>query len=145
MSKKRSKAREYAVQALYQWQVTDHSIADLLDQFAGEKNPKTYEKDYFEGLVRGVITHLDELDNALNPLLDRNIDQVDLVERAILRLSAFELSQHAEIPYRVVINEAVELAKCFGAEMGHKYVNGVVDKLAQKIRAVEFNARRKSS
>jgi len=145
MSKKRSKAREFAVQALYQWQVTDHSIAELLGQFAAEKNPKTYEAEYFQDLVRGVISNPVDLDDALNPLLDRDIEQVDLVERAILRLAAYELTKHIEIPYRVVINESVELAKLFGAEMGHKYVNGVVDKLAQKVRTLEVNARRQSS
>lgn len=145
MSKKRSKAREFAVQALYQWQVSDNEIKDILNQFAAEKKPNSYESDYFQDLVRGVITHLTELDQAISPLLDRDIEQVDLVERAILRQATYELMKHIEIPYRVVINEAVELAKIFGADQGHKYVNGVVDKLAQQLRTIEVNARKKTS
>ena len=93
---------------------------------------------YFQDLLRGVPTHLNELDAALSPCLDRALASVDPVERATLRLAAYELAHHPEIPYRVVINEAVELAKVFGAEEGHKYVNGVLDKLAKKLRAVEM-------
>ena len=145
MSKKRSKAREYAVQALYQWQISGNEIKDILDQFAVEKKPKTYEVDYFQDLVRGVITNLTEIDAAIAPHIDRDIEKVDFVERAILRQSTYELMQHVEVPFRVVINEAVELAKLFGADQGHKYVNGVIDKLAQKIRALEVKARQRSS
>lgn len=145
MSKKRSKAREFAVQAIYQWQISGNDIGDIITQFAQEKKPKTYEVDYFQGLLRGVTSTLDQLDDNLNPLLDRDIEKVDPVERAVLRLAAFELQAHPEIPYRVVINEAVELAKVFGADQGHKYVNGVIDKLAQKLRAIEVKARQQSS
>ena len=145
MSKKRSKAREFAVQAIYQWQISGNDIGDIITQFAQEKKPKTYEVDYFQGLLRGVTSTLDQLDDNLNPLLDRDIEKVDPVERAVLRLASFELQAHPEIPYRVVINEAVELAKVFGADQGHKYVNGVIDKLAQKLRAIEVKARQQSS
>jgi N utilization substance protein B len=145
MSKKRSRSREYAVQALYQWQMTDYAIATVIQQFVVEKNPKTYEREYFEDLVRGTITGLADIDGALNPLLDRDIEKVDLIERAILRLATYELQSHPEIPYRVIINEAVELAKTYGAEMGHKYVNGVVDKLSRSVRSIEFKAHRQSS
>jgi N utilization substance protein B len=145
MSKKRSKAREFAVQAVYQWQMSGNELADILRQFADEKKPRTYEADYFQDLLRGVVTNLTELDEMLAPLVDREVERIDPVERAILRLGAYELQHHMEIPYRVVINEAVEMAKLFGAEQGHKYVNGVIDKLAQKIRAVEVKARQQSS
>ena len=145
MSKKRSKAREFAVQAVYQWQMSGNELADILRQFAEEKKPKTYEADYFQDLLRGVVTNLTELDEMLSPLVDRDVEQIDPVERAILRLGAYELQHHMEIPYRVVINEAVEMAKLFGADQGHKYVNGVIDKLAQKIRAIEVKARQQSS
>ena len=145
MSKKRSKAREFAVQAIYQWQVSGNDIQDIVSQFLQEKKPKTFEVDYFQDLLRGVATNLTELDEALTPYIDRDIEQVDLVERAILRLAAYELLKHLEIPYRVVINEAVELTKIFGAEQAHKYVNGVIDKLAQKQRSIEVNANRKTS
>ncbi len=145
MSKKRTKAREFAIQAIYQWQVSGNEIQEIIEQFLQEKNLKSFEIEYFQDLLRGVITNLDELDTALAAFIDRDIEQVDLVERAILRMAGYELIHHPEVPYRVVINEAVELAKLFGADQGHKYVNGVVDKLAQKKRAVEVNARRKTS
>ena len=144
MSKKRHKAREYAVQALYQWQISGNDTRQILDQFALEKKANSYEPDYFRDLFMGVITQLADVDEAIVPYIDRDIEQVDLVERAVLRLAAYELLKHPEIPYRVIINEAIELAKMFGAEMGHRYVNGVVDKMAQSIRSIEFNARRQA-
>lgn len=137
MSRKRSKARHYAVQALYQWQMTGQDIADIDRQFLSEQDINSFEVPFFRDLLRGVPTHLAELDEHLAPCLDRAIESVDPVERAILRLGAFELLHHPEIPYRVAINEAVELAKVFGAEQGHRYVNGVLDKLARSVRATE--------
>ena len=145
MSKKRSKAREFALQAIYQWQVSGNEIQEIISQFLAEKNLKSFEIDYFQDLLKGVATNLDEVDKSLKPFVDRDIERVDLVERAILRLAAYELSEHPEVPYRVVINEAVELAKVFGADQGHKYVNGVIDKLAQQVRAVEVSARQRTS
>ena len=137
MSRKRSQARHHAVQAIYQWQMTGQDIKDIHDQFLSEQNPSEFEISYFEGLLRGVPKNLNELDTQLTPCLDRSIESVDPVERAILRLGAFELIHRVDVPYRVVINEAVELAKVFGAEQGHRYVNGVLDKLAKKVRGAE--------
>ena len=137
MSKKRSQARGLAVQALYQWQVTGQDVGDIVNQFLVEHPNRKFEIEYFRDLVSGVATQLNRLDAALQPYLDRAVEQVDLVERAVLRLGAYELAAHPEIPYRVVINEAVELAKTFGAEQGHRYVNGVLDKVASDLRAVE--------
>ncbi|MGD2117281.1 MAG: transcription antitermination factor NusB [Chromatiales bacterium] len=145
MSKKRSKARAFALQAVYQWQMSDNQINDIINQFLLENDSKSFESKYFQDLLRGVVTNLDDLDALLQPLIDRQIEQVDPVERAVLRLGAYELKFHPEIPYRVVINEAVELAKTYGAEKGHKYVNGVIDKLAQSLRSIEVNARRQTS
>lgn len=145
MSKKRTKAREFALQAVYQWQLSGNAIHDIVNQFAIEKKPNTYEVEYFKELLEGVAKSLDELDEKLSPLVDRKIEQIDPVERAILRIAAFELMHHYEIPYRVIINEAVELAKKFGADQGHKYVNGVVDKLSRSVRQPEFNAHQKTS
>lgn len=142
MSKKRSRAREFAMQALYQWQLSASQLPDMLAQFAHEKNARQYESDYFQDLLRGVLSQVDTLDALIRPLVDRDIEQIDPVERAILRLAAYEFRQHPEIPYRVVINEAIELAKRYGAEQGHRYVNGVVDRLARELRAAEVNARR---
>lgn len=138
MAGKRSKARQYVVQALYQWQLTGQDIADIDSQFVTEQDVKTFDVPYFRELLHGVPAHLGALDEHLGPLLDRAISSVDPVERAILRLGAYELIRHPEVPYRVAINEAVELAKKFGAEQGHKYVNGVLDRVAKAVRRPEM-------
>ncbi len=138
MSGRRSRSRQLALQALYQWQLASQNIKDIIQQFKDDEPPNSYEEKYFVDLVRGVPTHLNELDAALSPYLDRAILSVDPVERAALRLGAYELAHHPEVPYRVAINEAVELTKIFGAEDGHKYINGVLDKLARKLRSAEI-------
>ncbi|MBW9264099.1 MAG: transcription antitermination factor NusB [Candidatus Thiodiazotropha sp. (ex. Lucinisca nassula)] len=142
MSGKRNQARKHAVQAIYQWQIAGQDIPDIINQFLEEQDLNSFEIPYFQDLMKGVPGHLVELDELLKPTLDRAIESVDPVERAILRLGAYELSHKPEIPYRVVINEAVELAKVFGAEQGHKFVNGVLDQVARKVRAVEVNVGR---
>lgn len=126
------------MQALYQWQVTGDDIGEISSQFVAENDSDKYDIDYFRDLFQGVPTHLDELDRELQPLIDRDIERVDLVERAALRLGVYELLHHPEVPFRVVINESVELAKIFGADKGHHYVNGVLDKVGHKVRAVEI-------
>jgi N utilization substance protein B len=137
MSSKRTKARHHAVQAIYQWQMAGHDVSEVENQILESEDTKSFEVDYFKDLLHGVPANLDELDAGLKGCVDRSIDSVDPVERAILRLGAYEMMHHPEVPYRVVINEAVELAKVFGAEQGHKYVNGVLDKLARKVRKAE--------
>jgi len=134
-------ARQAAVQALYQWQLTSQSPQDIEQHFINDHQFKNVDIEYFRQLVDEVPLHLHELDDHLAPHLDRSIDEVDPVERAILRLGVYELEFHLEIPYKVVINEAVELAKTFGAEHGHKYVNAVLDKAAAKLRAAEIGLR----
>ncbi|MCU7935729.1 MAG: transcription antitermination factor NusB [Candidatus Thiodiazotropha sp. (ex Dulcina madagascariensis)] len=143
MSEKRSQSRRHAVQAIYQWQMAGQDIADIANQFLDEQDTDTFEIPYFQDLLRGVPTHLGELNERLKPALDRAIDSVDPVERAILRLGAYELIYKSEVPYRVVINEAVELAKMFGAEQGHKFVNGVLDQVAKQVRSVEIKAEKR--
>lgn len=143
MSKKRSKARSLATQAIYQWQVAGADVSEIVDSFLTEHQNSSFQVEYFRDLVSGVPTQLDVLDKGLQPLLDRPVEEVDLVERAILRLGAYELLKHPEVPYRVVINEWVELAKTFGADKGHRYINGVLDKLAHELRAVEIAARKR--
>lgn len=144
MSQKRSRSRRIALQAIYQWQMSGQDIGDIINYFLVEQNPKKFEVDYFKGLVRGVATNLSRLDEALSTHVDREIEQIDPVERAVLRLSAFEFTDHPEVPYRVVINEAVKLAKTFGAEQGHRYVNGVLDKLAATLRPVEVAQKKET-
>ncbi|MCU7844811.1 MAG: transcription antitermination factor NusB [Candidatus Thiodiazotropha sp. (ex Monitilora ramsayi)] len=143
MSQKRSQARRHAVQAIYQWQMVGHDVGEIANQFLEEQDLNGFEVTYFQDLLHGVPKHLDEIDDLLKPALDRAIESVDPVERAILRLGTYELSFKPEIPYRVVINEAVELAKVFGAEMGHKYVNGVLDQVAKQVRTVEIKSKQK--
>jgi len=140
MAGSRTPARRLAVQALYQWQLAGQDIADIVTQFCDERQPSEAQREYFSELLRGVLAHLDELDDLLSPLLERPIDQVDPVERAILRVGAFELAHRPEVPYRVVINEGIELAKRFGAEQGHRFINSVLDRLARDLRAVERKA-----
>ena len=136
----RSRARRRALQAVYAWQISGNPIDRVIDEFRHEQDMEIADVDYFEDLVRGVATHREELDAALGPHLDREMDRVDPIERATLRIGAYELRHRIDVPYRVVINEAVEVAKRFGTDYGHTYVNGVLDKLAADWRAPEFSA-----
>lgn len=135
---KRAWARRCAAQALYEWQFTGQHPDRIAAQFLADEDLTKADPDYFRELVRQVPARAPEIDAALEPFLDRPLAQVDPVERAILRIGGYELTHHPEIAYRIVINEAVELAKVFGADQGHRYVNGVLDKLARAVRAVEF-------
>ena len=128
------------MQALYQWQLTGQSAADIEAQFFREENMRTTDIEFFQELLHAIPDKLQTLDAQLVPLLDRPIDKVDPVERAILRIGTFELNFRPDIPWRVIINEAVELAKGFGAEQSHKYINGVLDKIARRTRAAEIRA-----
>jgi len=137
----RSRARRCIVQALYQWQLTNHD-ADAIDpQFFLDESEGEVDRTFFDRVLREVLEHVDVLDELLIPLLDRPLREVDPVERAILRLGACELRYHPEVPFRVVINEAVELAKLFGAHHGHKYVNGILDKLSERLRSEEYKVQ----
>jgi len=141
VSRQRSKARGLAVQAIYQWQMAGQPVNEIVAQFLTEHSGKKVDTDYFRELVSGVIAGLERIDQALADDLDRDIERVDPVERAVLRMAGYEFLEHPEIPYRVIINEAVELAKVFGAEKGHRYINGVLDKAARRLRPMELAAR----
>lgn len=136
----RSRARRRAMQAIYAWQVSGSTAASIIEQFRHEQDMQIADLDYFENLVRGVIEHRETLDAGLVPFLDRGIEQVDPIERATLRIAACEFKYRPDVPYRVVLNEAIELVKRFGAEHGHTYVNGVLDKLAREWRAEEMRS-----
>ena len=138
----RSRARRRALQAVYAWQMSGAGAREVIAQFAHEQAKEPADLAYFEDLVRGVDEHRKDLDAALAPFLDRDIEQVDAIERAVLRLAAYELRHRPDVPYRVVINEAIEIAKRFGAEHGHTYVNGVLDHAAADWRSVEVGAGR---
>jgi N utilization substance protein B len=137
----RSRARRRALQAVYAWQMSGSTVRSVIEQFRHEQDMQVADLEYFEDLVRGVDAHRAELDAGLAPFLDRDIEQVDPIERATLRLGAYELKHRPDVPYRVVLNEAIELAKRFGAEHGHTYVNGVLDKLAREWREAEAGKR----
>ena len=137
----RRRARQAAVQALYQWQLTEQPPEQIESHFISDHELNGVDIEYFHHLVLEIPLHLHELDDHLQPYLERTIGEVDPVERAILRIGVFEFEFHPEIPYKVILNEAVELAKTFGAEHGHKFVNGVLDKVAAKLRAVEMKSR----
>ena len=136
----RHRARELALQGIYQWRVTAGDDAQIEKQIHAEKNLGRYDKELFSKLLRGTLSLHADLEALIAPRLDRPLAELSPVEFSVLMLGAFELSQHLEVPYKVVINEAVELAKTFGGTDGHKYVNGVLDKLAAQVRAVEVAA-----
>jgi len=138
----RRRARRRALQALYQWQLNDDSAHSIIQQFVEEQNFEGVDQGYFEQLVREVIDQGDDLDEKLKPHITRLDVNLDQMERVILRIGAAELLHHIEIPYRVVLDEAVELAHRFGAEQGHTFVNGVLDRLARETRPIEHAAER---
>ena len=139
----RSRARRRALQAVYAWQLSNTAINKVIDQFRNEQDMEVADLEYFEDLVRGVEANLGTLDEALANFLDRDIAQVDPIERAVLRIAAYELRHRLDVPYRVVINEAIETTKRFGSEHGHTYVNGVLDHAAADWRRAEAQAQRK--
>jgi transcription antitermination protein NusB len=136
----RRRARRRALQALYQWQLNDDTAQSIIEQFLEEQNFEGVDEDYFETLVREVVEHREELDQALAPHVARVDASLDQMERVILRLGACELLHHIETPYRVILDEAVELAHRFGAEQAHTFVNGVLDRLAADCRKLERDA-----
>jgi transcription antitermination protein NusB len=133
----RSRARRRALQALYAWQMSGSSMTSVIDQFRHEQDMEVADLEYFEDLLRGVEKHVEVIDEALKPYIDRDVGQIDPIERAALRLAAYELKFRPDVPYRVIINEAIEVTKRFGADHGHSYVNGVLDKLAAETRGAE--------
>ncbi len=137
---KRHNARVKTLQALYQYDIAQGEPGEIIAQFHKTQELSRVEIPYFEDLLRGIVGQLDTLDASLLPCLDRKINELDSIERSILRIVGFELKERLDIPYRVVINEAVELAKTFGADQSHKYINGVSDKLARELRSTEFVA-----
>lgn len=140
----RHRAREFALQGLYEW-LLNQEDAGAIDAHIREAHGfDKADATHFDALLHGVIREVAQLRDQLSPLIDRPIEQLSPVEHAALLIGAYELEHHIEIPYKVVINEAVELTKSFGGIDGHKYVNGVLDKFALKARDVEVNATRKS-
>ena len=139
LAKRRSSAREKAMQALYQWTISGSELSDIEVQFHAEQNMAKVDLDYFHELLHGVPAQLAEIDAMLAPFMSRQDEMLDHVEQAILRLSAWELRNRLDVPYQVVIKEAIHLARAFGAAQSHKFINGVLDKLARECRRIEIN------
>jgi N utilization substance protein B len=137
----RHRARELALQGIYEWRLSGKSATLIEKATRDEKSLGRYDNELFGQLLRGVISKNEELAALIAPHLDRAVNELSPVEFSVLLLGAFELIHHPEVPYRVVINEAVELAKTFGGSDGHKFVNGVLDKLAAQVRATEVAAK----
>ncbi|MCX7196301.1 MAG: transcription antitermination factor NusB [Proteobacteria bacterium] len=133
----RRRSRELALQGIYQWRLTRDDQEQIEKQIRAEKGMGRYDVEFFSKLLRGVLTQHAELETVVTMHLDRTLDELSPVEFSVLLIGAYELIHHPEIPYRVVINEAVELAKTFGGTDGHKFVNGVLDKVAAQVRAIE--------
>ena len=133
----RRRARRRALQAIYQWQMTGQEPSEILRQFLEIQNMEGVDVEHFERILRGVGNKGAELDEALQPFLDRDVDQLDVMERVALRIGAFELLHCPELPYRVVLDECVDLAHRFGSEQGHTYVNAVLDKAVREWRIHE--------
>jgi N utilization substance protein B len=138
MKSARRRSREFAVQGLYQWQLNAEDPTLIADDLMRTKGFEQADDKHFRALLHGAVEHAAVLRDTLAPFLDRPVAELSPVEHAILLVGAYELSHHPEVPYRVVINECVELAKTFGGTDGFKYVNGVLDKLASAARQVEI-------
>ena len=141
----RARARRFALQALYQWDLSGTDLRDIRSQFLVEEDFSRADKPYFIELLSKAPKNIDIIDKNISDYADRPIEQLDPVERAILRIATYELLYRPDIPYRVTINEAVQLTKKFGAEQGHTYVNGVLDKAAHTLRAAECSKAGKQS
>jgi len=137
LAKGRSNARKKAMQALYQWSMTGNELNEIEVQFHDEQDMSKVDQDYFHALLHEVPAHINMLDEAFTPFLELKGKELSPVEEAILRLSAYELKNRLDVPFQVIIKEAIVLAKMFGADKSHKFVNGVLDKLAKEWRSVE--------
>lgn len=137
LAAQRRKARHFGLQALYQWTLSDASLIDIDAEFRVDNDFRHTDGEYFQALLRGVMQDVESLEALFSPLLDRALDDLDPIERNLLRMGTFELKERIDVPYKVVINEAVSLAKKFGATESHRYINGILDKVASELRTVE--------
>lgn len=135
----RHNARQYALQAIYQWQLTATPIREIEAQFIKYHVTKKVDLDYFKEIVIGVVDTQHEVDTFLVPFLDRRLDEVDPIELAVLRIATYELAKRLDVPYRVIINEGLELVKKFGSIESYKFINSVLDRVARQLRAHEIN------
>lgn len=143
LTDKRRNARSYALQALYQWELAGQPVNEIEAQFRVDNDMRDTDVKLFSELLHGIAAEKSVLDKSFVDFLDRQVEELDPIELSVLRIGAFELANRIEVPYKVAINESVELAKIFGATDSHRYVNGVLDKLAQRARMTEIRAARK--
>ncbi len=136
----RTQSRRVAMQALYVWEMTHNDINEIIKNFSEDGLLVDLDFDLFKELLTSVTSDATDLDALYSGLLDRSVNMIDPIERAIMRIGVYELQSKQQIPYKVIINECVELAKRFGAEEGHKFVNGILDKVAKQLRPLELNA-----
>ncbi len=134
----RHKARELALQALYQWKLSKNTLDDIEIQLLSNNDPRKIDNEFFRELLHQIPAKLDSLDTQIKAFLDRPIDEVSPIELSLLRLGAYELCYRLDIPYKVAINEAVDLAKVYGGEDGHKYINSILDQIARTVRNTEI-------
>jgi transcription antitermination protein NusB len=139
----RHNARRYALQAMYQWQIAGTAIDEIEAEFLHYHIDKKLDLTYFKELIHGVPEHQHEIDQEMQPFLGRSLSEIDPIELAVLRLAIYELIKRPDVPYRVIINEALELTKKFGSIEGHKFVNGLLDRIAKKNRVTEISMRKK--
>ena len=142
LAKSRGIARKMAMQAVYQWQMTGDDVAEIKQQFIDDNDMDKVDEEYFSELLLEVSTS-NELDTILEKYMDRKLHLVDPIERAILRIACYEFKFRSDVPYRVILNEAITLTKKFCAEKSHKFVNAVLDKVASELRALETSESRK--
>jgi N utilization substance protein B len=141
MAAKRHKARHYAMQALYQWHMAGSTLSDIEGEFRADYDFDKVDGEYFHTLLHEIPAQTDTIEACFEPyMVERSVEELDPIERALLRIGTFELLHRIDVPYKVVINEAVNLAKKFGAAESHKFVNGVLDQVARQTRSVEINA-----
>jgi N utilization substance protein B len=134
----RRQARTYALQALYQWQMAAHPLNEIEAQFRSQFDFSNTDLEYFHELLHEIPAQLSDVQNAFIPHLDRKIEELDPIELSVLRIGGYELLKRIDVPYKVAINESVNLTKKFGATDGHKYINGILDKVARDLRKVEI-------
>lgn len=140
---RKQRARHYAMQALYQWRMAQAPLNQIEAEFRVDNDFDKVDGEYFHELLHNIPAQLNELDSAVEPFLsDRSLEEVNPVEISILRLATYELKERIDVPYKVAINEAISLAKKFGATDSHKFINAVLDKVAEQFRAIEVNAQR---
>jgi len=139
---RRRKARHYALQGLYQWYMAGAPTMEIEAEFRTDYDFDVVDLEFFQALLHGTAGAAESLDEVIEPLLDRRLSDLDPIEHSLLRMGCFELRERIDVPYRVVINEAVALARKFGAEDSFKYINGVLDKLARQLRSAEVSAGR---